>query len=179
MPASPPFPLHRLNQVGTRLWLTVPATRPRIVQALLKRYRGGFGLCAATMRLFVVVSPNGAIRELAPPLVQYEMWQLANAPSPTRECPCGDYFDPEVKGPYRERGNNLHHPLCQFDRTAPRVFRVAQGKAANRLGMRFEGGVPVVSPEVRADAATGPVKLPSAQARPDEWEKLRKEELGK
>lgn len=165
------FPIHRMNQVQTLAWLTVPAWRRRFSDFLVKqRYRGGFGVCSATLRLIAVVDPRGAVRELAPPHRRFEMWQVANAPRPN-ECPCADFYDPEVGGRFRERSApGQHHPLCQFDRTAAPVFREAQRRAFDRLDIQVIDGIGVLpQKETRK----------TAQSRPDEWQNIRKEYQGK
>jgi hypothetical protein len=147
-----PFPLHRLNTPQTKVWLISPHGRNSMAVALARMYPGGVGVLSATQRLFAVVDPKGNVRELPPPHNRYEMWQIANAPR-VPECPCANFLDPEVQGPWRERGGNAgHHPLCQFDRTAAHVFV----KAAETANQRLERGGP-------------------AQERPDEWLRLRKE----
>jgi hypothetical protein len=160
------------------MWLLSEVNRKNISNALSKMYRGGVGVCSATLRLMAMVAPNGTYRMLAPPFRKYEMWQIANKPEVLGlECPCADYFDPEVGGPYRERGPAAgHHPMCQFDRTSSVVFKEAQGRAANRLGMTFVNGVPVVDSE---DKKTSVIRPLTPQARPDEWERIRAEYRGK
>jgi hypothetical protein len=124
-----------------------------MASALVRRYPGGVGVLSATQRLFVLVNPRGDIRELPPPHRRYEMWQIANKPAQP-ECPCADFFDPEVGGCWRERGEQAgHHPLCQFDRHSEAVFMIAGRKARENLARG--GGSP--------------------QARPDEWVKIRQE----
>lgn len=147
-----PYPLHRLNTPQTKVWLISPHARNAIAMKLARMYRGGVGVLSATQRLFAVVDPKGNVRELPPPHRVYEMWQIANAPQ-VAECPCANFIDLEVQGPWRERGPEAgHHPLCQFDRTAERVFVEASRTAKERLQ---KGGPP--------------------QERPDEWLKIRKE----
>ncbi len=167
---NPGFPLHRMNQTQTLAWLTVPAWRRKFIEHLLReRYRGGFGVCSATLRLIATVNPRGALVELAPPHRLFEMHEVANAPAPPR-CPCAEYYDPEVGGPFRERGReHEHHPLCQFDKTAKPVFKEAQRRAFDRLDIRVIEGVGVLG---------GKETRRSAQARPDEWEQIRKEKQG-
>lgn len=172
MTDSPGFPLHRMNQPQTQAWFTVPAWRRKFADFLVKqRYRGGFGVCSATLRLIAVVDPRGAVRELPPPHSRFEMWQVANKPRP-RECPCAGFYDPEVGGAFRDRGapEGEHHPLCQFDRTAVPVFAQAQRKAFDRLDIKIVEGVGVL-PDKQTRR--------SAQERPDEWQQMRKEISGK
>jgi len=173
---TPDFPLHRLNIPRTKLWLISPTNRRRTAESLAKIYRGGVGVCSATLYLIAFVDPRGNIRDLVSPLRRYELWQIANKPKAITECPCREYFDPEVQGPYSERGSNAgHHPLCQFERTAQKVFVEAQGRAANRIGLSFENGVPIIG----AEPLKTVIKPLTPQARPDEWEKIRREYQGK
>lgn len=123
-----------------------------MASALVRRYAGGVGVLSATQRLFALVDPRGNVRELPPPHRRYEMWQIANRPE-VPECPCANFFDPEVGGPWRERGGQAgHHPICQFDRSAARVWDIAvkQGEERQARGQ-------------------------NPQARPDEWLKIREE----
>lgn len=182
---KPDFPLHRLNIPRTKMWLVSKSWQAEQAKILARGYRGGVGICSATCRLFAFVEPGGNVRELKRPFRKYEMWQMTNAPK-APECPCGEYFDPEVQGPYKERGPEAgHHPMCQFEQTAGAVFKQAQGQAANRMGLVFEFGVPVIDPmrgatnSNAAGAGKALVKSLTPQARPDEWEKLRKEYRGK
>lgn len=173
---NPGFPLHRLNTPLTKIWLIGGAIRRTLAAALSRRYRAGVGICAANMDLIATVDPRGAVRELSPPFRRYELWQLANAPPPGEgesACPCGEYFDPECGGPWRTRESRDHHPFCQFERVSARVFKQAQGQAAERVGIKIEHGTPVVDGSERLKE-----NVP-AQARPDEWNRLRQDYRGR
>jgi hypothetical protein len=151
-PSDLPYPLHRLNTPQTKLWLIFPSMKSQMASALVKKYPGGVGILSATQRLFALVDPRGNVRDLPPPHRRYEMWQIANQPR-VPECPCADYFDPEVAGCWRERGENAgHHPLCQFDRSSATVFVRAAREAHEQIA---KGG--------------------EAQKRPDEWLIMREE----
>lgn len=147
------IPLHRLNSAQTKLWLI--DNRPTAA-FLAKTYRCGVGVLSATLRLIAYVQPDGIVRPLPPPHKRYEMWQIANMPSVQyNECACRNFWDPE-NGRWAERNTNQHHPFCQFDQTAQAVFERSQQVAVGRLGEGL-----------------------SAQARPDEWERLRQEYRGR
>lgn len=155
-PTGLPFPLHRLNSPQTLIWLISPHVKRQIASNLSKKYQGGVGVLSATQRLIAKVDPRGNVQELPPPHVRYEMWQIANRPMET-ECPCADFFDPEVEGAWRDRGGSGgHHPLCQFDKTSGVVFNRAAREAHQRL-----------------------VKGGPAQERPDEWLRMRDEAQGR
>lgn len=172
--ASPGFPLHRLNTPLTKIWLLRGAVQRTLAIALVRNhYRGGVGICAANMDLIATVDPTGRVRELPPPFRRYELWQTANAPPPGAGCPCAEFFDPEVGGAHRERGSNEHHPFCQFEREAKRTFTQAQGRAAERIGIPIEHGVPTMGPDVKLK------NVLTAQARPDEWQRIRQEYRGR
>jgi hypothetical protein len=173
---NPEFPLHRLNSPRTKLWLISPTSKKRTAWALSRMYRGGVGVCSATLRLIAYVDPRGGVTELPPPHKRYEMWQIANRPNPVTECPCGNFFDPEVQGPYRDRGTDTHHPMCQFDRTAKGVFGEAMNRAATRMGLQYVNGVPIIGGEEPKRSVIKPL---TPQARPDEWENIRKEYQGR
>jgi hypothetical protein len=136
-----------------KMWLASESWKREQAARFRDKYRGGVGLLSPTMYLFATVDPRGNIRELAPPFHRYEMWQTANQPEIER-CPCGDYYDPEVGGPWRDRPEyerGVHHPFCQFDPHAKKVFH----KAAELAVTRLEQGAR------------------DAQERPDEWNKIR------
>ena len=150
------FPLIRMNSAVTRAFF-VPAFRERMVQNWLQKYgRQGVGLCTNTLRLIAYVRPNGTLHELKPPFVRFRMWQMANAPrvfSAEQPCACAGFFDPEVQGPWKERGLHPrhHHPFCQFSPSAESVFMQAAEAAFDRLEQN---------------------KAP--QARPDEWVRMQR-----
>lgn len=160
------------------MWLLSKSWKMEQARILLLGYKGGCGVCAATCRLIAVVTPDGNVRDLKRPFKKYELWQMQNKPAPN-ECPCANYYDPEVQGPYRDKGLRDHHPFCQFEQTAGVVFVDAQGHAAQRAGLKFEYGMPVIeaNPEAKNSNAAGQgkalVKDSPFQVRPDEWEKLR------
>ncbi len=138
-------PLHKLTETQTRCWLTSRELQRALADGLAKRYQQGVGVCTATLRLIAYVAPNGRVQELPPPHRGVQRWELANQPA-VSECPCLGFFDPEVQGPWRQRGSEAHHPLCQYD---PNVFRTFS------LAIKKE---------------TLPADL---QNRPDLWSKLR------
>lgn len=119
-------PLHILTQEQTKAWFLFPAARPMIASHLGKKYRCGCGVLAFTwtwLYLIAYVSPDGNLRELQRPFRSYSHSHpdITNkAPSP--ECECQNWIDPEVQGPWRERGTGTHHPMCQFKPTAVRVY---------------------------------------------------------
>lgn len=115
-------PIHRLNSPQTLLWLFGGEPQRRMASNLAKRYPCGVGVCAATLRLIAFVDPKGNARHLPPPHKLYEMHQISNQPLVT-ECQCADFFDPEIGGPWRMRGTEDHHPLCQFERVAGTVYK--------------------------------------------------------
>lgn len=155
-PTGLPYPLHRLNTPQTKVWLISEGAKRQIAAALVRRYPGGVGVLSATQRLFALVDPRGNVRALPPPHRRYEMWQISNRPD-LPECPCANFFDPEVGGAWRECGYEAgHHPLCQFDRTSEKVFVLAAERANGRLN---QGLAP--------------------QDRPDEWIKIREEVAGR
>lgn len=127
-------PLHRLNTPQTLLWNFGGNVRRKMANHLSKRYPTGVGVLNRSQDLVAFVAPNGNIRELKPPFTRYEMWQIANRPRPL-QCPCAEFFDPEIQGPWRDRGlEGEHHPFCQFDRTAQlaytKTLREAQAGAS-------------------------------------------------
>lgn len=137
--------MHRLSTPLTKVWLMGGEPRRAIAASLARKYRTGVGVCAATCRLIAYVAPNGGIQELAPPHREVQRWDLANAPI-VSECPCAGFYDPEIGGPWRLRGSEQHHPLCQYDRQVFQTFEMAARKS-----------------ELPADLAS----------RPDLWQKLR------
>lgn len=145
---SPDFPIHRLNTAQTKAWVSFENSRALIASNLAKKYpKTGVGLLSATLYLFVLIDPRGKYRLLKAPLVQYEMFQVANAPYHWEECACRNYYDPEVLGPWRLRGEKAgHHPFCQFNKTAVPVYSKCFDSATRRVEQGQE-----------------------PQTRPDEW----------
>jgi hypothetical protein len=144
-------PFHKLTETQTTIWVLGDKVRVRLIDALRKRYSSGVYVCNATLAVIGHVDSRGAVTEAAPPFQRVERWQLANQPA-VKECPCAEFWDPEVRGPWRERGSNEHHPLCQYD---PHVFRTFNKAAKVHL-------------------------LPKAETqRPDFWLKVREEERAK
>lgn len=159
-PKNPGFPLHRFNTAQTKAWLRLPNMRPFMADKLAKKYKSGVGVLSATLRLFLLIQPDGKYRELPPPWVEYEMWQVANAPSPVSECACRDYYDPEVGGPWKMRDGKLgHHPHCQFRDTAALGFEIDHDNAVNRLTSELG---PDWEKKIRGSGV-------QPQKRPDEW----------
>lgn len=136
--------------------------RRQIAATLIRLYPQGVGVLSWSCHLFAYVNPRGAIVEQVQPFKHFQMWEIANKPE-APQCQCANFFDPEVQGAWKERGGGLgHHPLCQYDRTAVKVFDKAATLALERIAKRpkHEHG--------RADAGV-------AQERPDEWLRLREE----
>lgn len=163
-PSDLPYPLHRLNRPQNALWFVSPGAAREIAARLLKLYPGGFGVLAWSQHLFALVQPNGVIRPAKQPFVRYEMWQLANAPD-TEQCPCADFIDLESGGPWSLREGKLgHHPMCQFDPHAQKTYTEAGRQAVERMGLKSDGHGGWVA-----------TKDAPAQARPDEWIKIREQ----
>lgn len=153
------FPLVRMNTAVTQGFF-FKSVRAQLAKNWLRKHGPqGVGLCNPKLQLIAFLRPNGTVQELSPPFKEFAMWQMANAPPvqsrSEQTCACAGYFDPEVGGPWAERGlpPNHHHPFCQFARTAQQVFDVSKASAENR---------------VREGRAT-------AQERPDEWIRRQKQ----
>lgn len=125
--ATTDAPLHKLTQTQTLAWITSTELRRSLASSLVRHYQGGCGVVSATMRLFAYVAPNGAVQELAPPHRAVERWHIANQPKPV-ECQCAGFYDPESQGPWRNRGGDDHHPLCQYDPKVTKTFALALRK---------------------------------------------------
>lgn len=157
-------PIHRLNTPQTKLWLFGGDIRRRLASNLSKRYPSGVGVCSATLRLIAYVDPKGGFRELLPPHKKYEMYQISNKPL-VAECQCASFFDPEVQGPWRDRGTDEHHPICQFERVSGKVFDTLVLRSPGVTAARLDAnGEPVFERHSGAPAL-----------RPDEALKLREQ----
>jgi hypothetical protein len=119
---------HWLSPLHTRLWAFGGLVRRKLASHLGKRYPSGVGVVSETCRLIAYVSGSGAVRELMPPHRRIEAHQMANRYA-VPECPCANYFDPESRGAWRDSGKSGHHPVCQFERVAQRVFTKAAHRA--------------------------------------------------
>lgn len=158
------FPLFRLNSLQVLFWTAGSNfhgtnMRAALASTISKTYRTGVVVLSPTLYAIATVDPRGRVEELPEPFQQFAMWQVCNKPSVRYdECACRNYWDPEVQGPWRlrdkERGLDIHHPHCQFDRTAVPVWTTNY-----RTGME------------RSAAHLNP------QTRPDEWIRTRQEVL--
>ena len=163
------IPYYRMNSAVTKLWLISPEARNRLATRLTQKHRSGVGMCSATLHLIAYIQPNGVIRELPPPHRTMNMWQMVNKPE-RQVCACYDYYDPESHGPWGDRPNEqAHHPMCQFERVAEKVYERAHHSASGVLD--HTGGLTGDAINRRRDNKI------SLQSRPDEWERLRKAEL--
>lgn len=153
------FPLFRLNSKQIWFWIAGKNLKRELASMICKTWRSGAVVLSPTLYAIATVDPRGNINDLPPPYQQFEMWQVCNKPSVRYdECACREYYDPEVLGPWKlrekERGLDIHHPHCQFDRTASRVWVKNLRDASARVGAHQ-----------------------NPQARPDEWVKTRQEVL--
>lgn len=142
-------PIHRLNTPQTKLWLFGGDIKRRMASNLSKRYRAGVGVCSATLRLIAYVDPHGNFRDLPPPHKLYAMHQVSNQPLVT-ECQCASFYDPEVKGAWRERDTTEHHPMCQFDPTSAPVFQHMMNVSPGRKAVGLDNnGNPIFENDKR------------------------------
>ena len=158
------FPLFRLNSLQILFWTAGSNfhgsnLRREIASMISKTYRTGVVVLAPTLYAIATVDPMGRVEELPPPFQQFQMWQVCNKPSVRYdECACRNYWDPEVQGPWRlrdkERGLDIHHPHCQFDRTAAPVWTENYRTGTERHAAHLD-----------------------PQTRPDEWVKTREKVL--
>jgi len=123
--------LHMLTEPATRVWLISLPARRMMADRFAKHYNAPVGICSCTMLLIAMVERSGAIRELPPPHKRYPIHQIANAPRP-HECPCASFWDPEILGPWRDRGKDEHHPLCQYDKHAISTYSHVQRLSEQR-----------------------------------------------
>lgn len=151
------FPLFRLNSLQIWFWAAGDKKdlRRQLASTIAKTWNTGVVVLSPTLYAIATIDPRGNVTDLAPPFQQFEMWQVCNKPSIRyMECACRNYWDPEVQGPWhlreKMRGLDMHHPHCQFDRTAATVW------STNKKS---------------ADARVAEHRAP--QARPDEWVKTR------
>lgn len=118
-------PYHKLTPAQDRAWCVRGPIgdniRRSMASQLSKMYPAGVGLCSSTMKLVAYIQPSGAFRMLLAPFRVIPISSIANKPKET-ECPCQEFHDPEVRGPWRLRSNGRHHPMCQYERDAARVF---------------------------------------------------------
>lgn len=119
-------PYHKLTEAQGRAWIFPGEVgvniRRSMCSQLAKMYpTSGVGVCSPTMKLIAYVQPNGSTRFLTAPFKVIPISAIANKPKEA-ECPCQDFFDPEVKGPWRQRSSGKHHPFCQYEKDAQRVF---------------------------------------------------------
>lgn len=158
------FPLFRLNSLQILFWTAGSDyhgqnLKRALASTICKTYRTGVVVLSPTLYAIATVDPMGRIEDLPPPFQQFQMWQVSNKPSVRYdECACRNYWDPEVQGPWRlrdkERGLDIHHPHCQFDRTATPVWTENYRTGTERQAAHL-----------------------NPQARPDEWVRTRQKVL--
>lgn len=126
-------PIHRLDTTLTKCWFLGGVLRRQVCNALSKRYNTGCGVVTDTMWLIAYVDPHGRARELTPPFKKYQIYEIANQPT-TNECPCANFYDPKTLGPWSINNPGLHHPLCQYEPVAKKVFEILMkiGKPLDR-----------------------------------------------
>ena len=154
------FPMFRMNSAMVKYWIAGGILRRRLADTVAKTWRTGVVMLNPTLYAVGLVDPRGIASDLAPPFRQFEMWQVCNAPSVKYgECVCRHFYDPEVQGPWsqreKERGMDIHHPHCQFERTAVAGWKHGMKSAVNRRNQGLR-----------------------AQTRPDEWVRTRRELIG-
>ncbi len=116
---------HKLTERQGKAWcLPGPLgedVRRKMASQLSKMYpQNGCGVCSPTMKLVAYVSPKAELRLLIAPFKVIPISAIANQPA-VADCPCQNFWDPEVRGCWRERGTGKHHPFCQYKATAARV----------------------------------------------------------
>lgn len=153
------FPMFRMNSSMVKYWIARGILRRKLADTIAKTWNTGVVVLNPTLYAIGLVDPRGVASDLAPPFRQYEMWQVCNKPSVRYDqCVCRHFYDPEVQGPWRlrdkERLADVHHPHCQFERTAVRGWKHGLQSAVTRKKQGL-----------------------SSQTRPDEWVRTRQEIL--
>ena len=153
------FPLFRMNSGLVLYWIAGGILKRQLASTVSKTWRTGVVMLNPTLYAVGLVDPRGNASDLPPPFKQYAMWQVCNKPSVRyAQCACREFWDPEVQGPWKlrdkERGMDIHHPHCQFERTAVRGWSHDYRAAIAR---HHAGQTP--------------------QKRPDEWVRTRRELL--
>ncbi|MGB1274194.1 MAG: hypothetical protein ACPG77_00475 [Nannocystaceae bacterium] len=152
------FPLFRMNRDVVRYWIAGGMLRRQLASVVSKTWKTGVVMLNPSLYAVGTVDPRGVASDLPPPFKgPFEMWRVCNAPSVRyNECACRNYYDPEVGGPWhlrdKERGRDIHHPHCQFERTAVEGWSRDYHSATKR-----------------AEAGLNP------QTRPDEWNRTRQD----
>lgn len=116
-------PLHQLTNGQTRAWVHGGRViRHGLAQNVLQNYKStGCGLVGYRGHLIAYVRPNGSIQELRPPFHQVYRREVDNKPSP-QTCACRNFFDVESQGPWKDRGQDRHHPFCEFSTFSHETF---------------------------------------------------------
>lgn len=142
---------HKLTERQGKAWCLPapfgPEVRRKMASQLAKMYpQNGCGVCSPTMKLVAYVSPRAELRLLTAPFRVIPISAIANKPH-IQNCPCLQYWDPEVKGAWglRSEGERMkhggHHPMCQYKPSAARVhaelFQAKNGGVV--LGTNKEG----------------------------------------
>jgi hypothetical protein len=151
------YPLFRCNRALFAYWTAGGILRRQLCDTISKTWKTGAVLLTPKLYAVGFIAPNGIATELKPPYRRFEMWQICNKPSAKyQQCACRHYYDPESGSAWgkrdKERGQDLHHPHCQFERRAKEGWLMSYKSAVRRLS---DGQAP--------------------QARPDEWNRFRQE----
>lgn len=127
------LPLYRLEKaVYTLLWMKGGQGRQLLIETLHKMFPATVGVCSHTCKLMGYINPRGRVSEVPQPWPRYPITDMVNNPTPepgaVNECPCFNFLDPEVGGPWRLRGVSRHHPFCQYQLgSAQRYQHFCQG----------------------------------------------------
>lgn len=151
--------LHRLNTPQTSLWYMGGLVQRKLASHLGKRYPSGVGVLDYRQLLIAYVTPAGGVRPLKPPFQFYPMWMISNRPRPL-ECPCAAFIDPENQCSWGESHPGTHHPMCQFDRHAQKVY--------TRIMRETQAGA----------QSLGEIRERTRRMRPDAWTRAHEEEAG-
>ena len=135
------YTYHKLTEKQDRAWrlpgpLGVDVRRKMAAQLARMYPQNGCAVCSATMKLIAHVTPRAELRLLTAPFKVIPISAIANKPT-VNDCPCLEFWDPEVKGPWRKRSDGErsrhggHHPMCQYKPSAALVhaelFRAKNG----------------------------------------------------
>jgi hypothetical protein len=146
-----------MNSLQEAAWLRRGEPRRVLGSFLCKLYPGGGAVTECGYRLVGWFNKAGECYDLMPPWRSVHFSKTANAPKAQENCPCLEFYDAEIQGPWKMRNSPEHHPQCQFEPASMKVWSTLYKRG-------------IVAP-----MGIDPQTLKPVELRPDAMEKIRQE----
>jgi len=153
-------PIHRMNSLQATAWVRGGEPRRFLGAFFAKTYPDGCAVTECGYRLIGWVDKKGNCFDIPPPHRSIHFSKVANAPKADFDCPCREFYDPEIGGPWKLRNSSEHHPQCQFEPASMKVWALLKSRG------------------FMAPAGVAPWMHKAPEMRPDYLEMLRQEARG-